>query len=136
MDSISESIRVHKNSFYAEIDKVLENSRKARLQAKSNPNTKNQSDYYLLKKYQLFEISGVTRLISKVKDDKKILIVVPYEETFDEIHTVHLSIGHGGVNKMMVFCLTIRPKISFSIEAKLSIDDSKLCFDFERCFLI
>ncbi|RMZ96774.1 hypothetical protein BpHYR1_005313, partial [Brachionus plicatilis] len=45
------------------------------------------------------EPNGVTRLINKVNDNK-ILIVVPYEETFDEIHTVHLSIENGGVNKM------------------------------------
>ncbi|RNA10131.1 hypothetical protein BpHYR1_040502 [Brachionus plicatilis] len=42
--------KVHKNSFYAEIDKIA---------AKSYPKTKNQNVYYLLKQSQLFEISGI-----------------------------------------------------------------------------
>lgn len=39
--------------------------------------------------------------ISKVKDDNKIIIDIPYEEILYEVHAVHLSIGHDRVNKLV-----------------------------------
>lgn len=69
-------------------------------QNKTNPNTKEDAVYYNMRRYQLLEIAGTTRLIRKI-DDKhpNILIILATEELFDEILTCHLAVGHGGVDK-------------------------------------
>jgi hypothetical protein len=70
--------------------------------AKENPGEKSQREYYLLETYQILEISGVERLIKKIKDNapNEILIIVPYEDLFDEINQVHIQGGHAGIKKM------------------------------------
>ncbi|CAF1016668.1 unnamed protein product [Brachionus calyciflorus] len=112
-----ESIDQHKESFYAEIEKIKSESRKiytkeeiqAKIklisESKNNQSTKLATEYYHLRNFQIFEIGGINRLIRKMNEnDHEIYIVVAFEDLFDEIRAVHLNCGHGGVNKMVKIC--------------------------------
>ncbi|RNA17920.1 hypothetical protein BpHYR1_004679 [Brachionus plicatilis] len=98
----------HKTSFYECLLKLTKNSErnvysrtkideiiKLLLQNKTNPNTKNDEYYYHERRHQVLEIAGKQRLIRKLDDKKKdILIIVATEDLFDEINTCHRDEGH------------------------------------------
>ena len=109
---LSEIRSIHKNTFYDQISKLFENSRKMyKLEQiyeiinciskpKNNPNTKTQRDYYLLNTFQVLEVAGTQRLIKKLDETNEIIFVCAFEDIFDEITTCHNNVGHGGVGKM------------------------------------
>ena len=108
----------HKESFYRELEKKLEQSRKIYKKSqiaemisslkynKGNIHTKDQRVYYLLTTYQVLEISGIECLIKKLSDENDNVIkkVFAYEDLFDEIQTCHKAVGHGGIKKTMKEC--------------------------------
>ncbi|CAF0801707.1 unnamed protein product [Brachionus calyciflorus] len=94
-DSESNERMVFSNSQLKEIIRIL-------LENKTNPNTKDDSVYYYMRRYQLLEIAGTTKLIKKTDEKNQgILIIVPTEQLFDEIHSCHLAVGHGGIGKTL-----------------------------------
>jgi hypothetical protein len=48
----------------------------------------------------VLKVSDVNKLIIPVSENNEIKYYVHNEELFDVIHVVHLSIGHGGRNRM------------------------------------
>ena len=57
---------------------------------KNNPNTKDESVYYHMRRCQLLELAGSNRLIRKLDEKQKsILIILPVEDIFDEINNCH-----------------------------------------------
>lgn len=70
------------------------------IQLKNNSKKKEPNDYNLLKKYDVLNVANVNKLIVPVSENNEIKYYVHDEELFDIIHDVHLSIGHGGRNRM------------------------------------
>lgn len=70
------------------------------IQLKNNSKKKEPNDYNLLKKYDVLNVANVNKLIVPLSENNEIKYYVHDEELFDIIHDVHLSIGHGGRNRM------------------------------------
>ncbi|XP_074030448.1 uncharacterized protein isoform X4 [Leptinotarsa decemlineata] len=63
---------------------------------------KTPGEYQRLSRYDIVKIGTVQKLIVPVKNDREPIQYYCYlEETFDIIHETHISIGHGGRNRMM-----------------------------------
>lgn len=61
-----------------------------------------RNEKYYSGKYDLLEISGVTKVIVKPKSlDDNIIYVTPIEEFFDKIDEQHKATGHGGRDKVL-----------------------------------
>lgn len=54
-------------------------------------------------KYDLLDISGISKVILKPKwiDDDNIIFITPIEEFFDKIEEQHIATGHGGRDKIL-----------------------------------
>ena len=66
-------------------------------------NRKNEpKDYQLLKQYDVVQIGNVEQLIYPVAEGStSIKYYVQIEDIFNVIHEAHVSIGHGGRNRMV-----------------------------------
>lgn len=70
--------------------------------AKNKISHKTPEDYQRLLKYDIVQIGNVQKLVVPVKNERDPIIYYTYlEEIFDIIHETHISIGHGGRNRMM-----------------------------------
>lgn len=70
--------------------------------AKDKIARKTPEDYQRLSRYDIVTVGTVKRLIVPVKNETEPIQYYCFlEETFDIIHLTHISIGHGGRNKMM-----------------------------------
>jgi hypothetical protein len=63
-----------------------------------NTRTRNPKKYSDAKPW--LKVSDVNNLIVPVSENNEMKYYVHNEELFDVIHKVHLSIGHGGRNRM------------------------------------
>ncbi|XP_072380793.1 KRAB-A domain-containing protein 2-like [Diabrotica undecimpunctata] len=69
---------------------------------KDKTSHKTSEEYQRLSRYDIVKIGNVEKLVVPVKNDRDpIVYYVFMEETFDIIHETHISIGHGGRNRMM-----------------------------------
>lgn len=69
---------------------------------KEKTNQKTPEDYQRLSRYDVVNIGNIKKLVVPVKDEKDPLIYYSYlEENFDIIHETHISIGHGGLTRMV-----------------------------------
>lgn len=58
--------------------------------------------YWLLKRYDILEVQNKRKLIFPMTaDDVNVLYYVTDEELYDVIHNAHVSIGHGGRDRMI-----------------------------------
>ena len=63
---------------------------------------KEPKDYQLLKRYDVVQIGNVEQLIYPVAEGStSIKYYVQIEDIFNVIHEAHVSIGHGGRNRMV-----------------------------------
>ncbi|RZB40243.1 hypothetical protein BDFB_001407 [Asbolus verrucosus] len=70
--------------------------------AKQKVRNKLPSDYHLLKKYDVLQTEGSKRLILPLKGlESNIIYYVQDDELFDILLETHLSLDHGGRDKMM-----------------------------------
>lgn len=70
--------------------------------SKDKKTNKKPEDYRRLLRYDTVEIGNVQKLVVPIKNERDPIIYYTYiEEVFDIIHESHLSIGHGGRNRMM-----------------------------------
>lgn len=70
--------------------------------SKNKSSGKKPEDYQRLKRYDVMKVGNVEKLIFPVsKDSSNVRFYVYFEELFTIIHEVHLSIGHGGRNRML-----------------------------------
>nr|XP_024215912.1 KRAB-A domain-containing protein 2-like isoform X1 [Halyomorpha halys] len=67
---------------------------------KVNPH-KDGNDYRFLKRYDVIEINGVTKLISPATDKESITYFVYDEELFEVLNDAHITTGHGGRDRMV-----------------------------------
>lgn len=64
--------------------------------------SKTPEEYQRLSRYDIVKFGTVQKLIVPVKNDREPIKYYCYlEETYDIIHETHISIGHGGRNRMM-----------------------------------
>jgi len=83
-------------------------------QLKKNSKKKEPNGYKLLKKYDVLKVAVINKLIVPLSDNNEIKYYVHNEELFDVIHNIHLSIGHGGRNRMeneVIQSIKISPEI-------------------------
>lgn len=79
-----------------EIIDVLKNCQDKRYQNLS------PTEKYYIGKYNILEISGISKVIVRSKsDDDNFIYVTPIEEFFDKIDEQHKATGHGGRDKML-----------------------------------
>ena len=62
---------------------------------------KTQREYYILRKFEVFDCGRNEKLIMKRKPDSPILYVIPLEEIYNVIKKTHIETGHGGRDKML-----------------------------------
>ncbi|KAF2886165.1 hypothetical protein ILUMI_20008 [Ignelater luminosus] len=68
---------------------------------KNKQTKKTPSDYQRLKRFDVMTIGEVEKLIGPVKEDNVIkYIQSSYRRKFEVLHAAHISIGHGGRNRM------------------------------------
>ncbi|XP_060858218.1 KRAB-A domain-containing protein 2-like isoform X1 [Metopolophium dirhodum] len=59
-------------------------------------------DYWLEKHYDIVKINGIEKLILPVSNqNENVKLYVMIEEIFDYLHEIHISIGHGGRDRML-----------------------------------
>lgn len=59
-------------------------------------------DYWLEKHYDIVKINGFKKLILPVSNqNENVKLYVMIEEIFDYLHEIHISIGHGGRDRML-----------------------------------
>jgi len=59
-------------------------------------------DYWLEKHYDIVKINGIEKLILPVSNqNENVKLYVMIEEIFVYLHEIHISIGHGGRNRML-----------------------------------
>ncbi|XP_060873867.1 KRAB-A domain-containing protein 2-like [Metopolophium dirhodum] len=58
-------------------------------------------DYWLVQRYDVIEVQGNEKLIRPMKENSDIIFYVHDEELYDILLNIHLSIGHGGRDRMM-----------------------------------
>uniref|UniRef100_A0A2S2PPZ4 KRAB-A domain-containing protein 2 n=1 Tax=Schizaphis graminum TaxID=13262 RepID=A0A2S2PPZ4_SCHGA len=58
-------------------------------------------DYWLVQRYDVIEVQGNEKLICPMKENSDIIFYVHNEELYDILLNIHLSIGHGGRDRMM-----------------------------------
>ena len=67
---------------------------------KNNPHIKTKREYYLLKQFQILEISNSSKLIKKLDENQSdIKQICSYENLFEQIAIADKSVGHGGIKK-------------------------------------
>ncbi|XP_022160133.1 KRAB-A domain-containing protein 2-like [Myzus persicae] len=58
-------------------------------------------DYWLVQRYDVIEVQGNEKLIRPMKENSDIIFYVHDEELYDILLNIHLSIGHGGRDRMI-----------------------------------
>lgn len=70
--------------------------------ARSSENKKTNEQYYLLRRYDIINVSGCESLVFKRKSEKDPLItLIPLEKYHEKLLEIHKSVGHGGRDKML-----------------------------------
>ena len=70
--------------------------------SKNKTSHKTPEDYQRLARYDTVQIGSVEKLVVPVKNERDQIIYYTYlEEIFDIVHETHISIGHGGRNRMI-----------------------------------
>lgn len=70
--------------------------------SKNKSSGKKPEDYQRLKRYDVMKVGDTEKLIFPIsKDSSSVRFYVYFEELFPIIHETHLSIGHGGRNRML-----------------------------------
>ena len=88
----------HLRMSYIQYNNLIADIKVAKLQT----TTKTQRDYYLLRKFEVYDCGRTERLIMKRKSESSpILYVVPLEEIYSVLHKAHIETGHGGRDKMI-----------------------------------
>lgn len=64
-------------------------------------NKKESNDLRFLRRYDIIEINGITKLIHPVTDQESIRYYVFDEELFGVLNEAHISTGHGGRDRMI-----------------------------------
>ena len=69
----------------------------------SHQEKKSTTDYYNLKRYNIFIIGGYERLITKVKEtnETNFKIYIYMEELYGILEKAHKETGHGGRDRMI-----------------------------------
>jgi len=62
---------------------------------------KDGNDYRFLKRYDIIEVNGVTKLISPVTEQDSIKYFVYDEDLFQVLNDAHITTGHGGRDRMI-----------------------------------
>ncbi|XP_057657392.1 KRAB-A domain-containing protein 2-like [Diorhabda carinulata] len=62
---------------------------------------KENNDLRFLRRYDIIEVSGITKLIHPVTDQENIKYYVFDEELFGVLNEAHISTGHGGRDRMI-----------------------------------
>ncbi|XP_039303442.1 KRAB-A domain-containing protein 2-like [Solenopsis invicta] len=75
-----------------EYDKLLAETEEAKAAIKKTP-----LQYRRVKRFDVFEIGGTKKLISK---DEPVKYYLPAEEIYDVIESAHIAVGHGGRDRM------------------------------------
>lgn len=71
------------------------------LKLKESREKKVCADYYVLKRFDIIEVSSVKKLIKPLlTESEKPIFFVAIDEIFDIIHDTHVNIGHGGRNRI------------------------------------
>ncbi|XP_020298040.1 KRAB-A domain-containing protein 2-like [Pseudomyrmex gracilis] len=69
---------------------------------KEKTSNKTSEEYQRLSRYDIVKIGNIEKLVVPVKNERDPIIYYTFlEEIFDIIHETHISIGHGGQNRMM-----------------------------------
>uniref|UniRef100_A0A6P7HHG1 KRAB-A domain-containing protein 2-like n=1 Tax=Diabrotica virgifera virgifera TaxID=50390 RepID=A0A6P7HHG1_DIAVI len=89
----SQNSQIFTKTAYMEMIKKVKNS-------KSKQTNKTPSDYQRLRRFDVMTIREVEKLIVPVKEDNVIKYYVHTEEIFDTLRDLHITIGHGGRNRM------------------------------------
>ncbi|KAL4122644.1 hypothetical protein QTP88_014934 [Uroleucon formosanum] len=58
-------------------------------------------DYWLVQRYDMIEVQGNEKLIRPMKENSDIIFYVHDEELYEILLNIHLSIGHGGRDRMI-----------------------------------
>jgi len=59
-------------------------------------------DYWLKKHYDIVKINGIEKLIStRSNQNENVKLYVMIEDIFDYLHKIHISIEHGGRDRML-----------------------------------
>lgn len=99
-NKILEDIAVVKaNSVFMTEERYNENINKV-LSLKLKPK-KEPYDYNFLKRFDVLAVDGVRKLIVPLKEGSDIKYYVHDGELFDILHKIHISIGHGGRDRMV-----------------------------------
>jgi Integrase zinc binding domain len=65
-------------------------------------NSKKPRDYWILKTYDVLIVQNKAKLIVPVREaTSDIIYYVTDEELFDILHSIHISVGHGGRDRML-----------------------------------
>ena len=112
-----EQQRIHKIKFYETLEAEaleaeLNNKKKAKRLfnrakydqllkeievAYSTKSRKTNRQYHLFETYEIYEVGGIKKIISKrTEEDDKIYYLVALEDAWDAIHVVHKAVGHKG----------------------------------------
>jgi len=112
-----EQLRIHKIKFYETLEAEaleaeLNNKKKTKRLfnrakydellkeievAYSTKGKKSNRQYHLLETYEIYEVGGIKKIISKrTVEDDNIYYLLPLEDVWDAIHVVHKAVGHKG----------------------------------------
>ena len=112
-----EQLRIHKIKFYETLEAEaleaeLNNKKKTKRLfsrakydellkeievAYSTKGKKSNRQYHLLETYEIYEVGGIKKIISKrTVEDDNIYFLLPLEDVWDAIHVVHKAVGHKG----------------------------------------
>jgi len=61
---------------------------------------KSASDYHMLQHYDVLKVDGVDKLICPVAEGGSVKYYVTANELFDILYRTHVSLGHGGRDRM------------------------------------
>lgn len=78
-----------------EYDEILSDMINVKL---NGPKTSLQ--YRRLKRYDVLEVSGISKLIAKCNDGD-VKYFIPLESVFDILLETHIAVGHGGRDRML-----------------------------------
>ena len=91
-----------------------------------NTKNKTQRDYYILRKFEVFDYGRTEKLIMKRKADSPILYELPLEEIYSAIKKTRIESGHGGRDKML-HCLFFLTEFPVYISVQLSNMTKQWC---------
>ncbi|XP_060846515.1 KRAB-A domain-containing protein 2-like [Rhopalosiphum padi] len=106
IDKIVSSKKRGDNIFYFSFEEYNNKIQKIK-ELKIGTLKKTVTNKRLIRKYDVVSIGGKEKLIKPIVDNESdVLYYVTVDELFEVIHAAHLSVGHGGRNRMMAVLKT------------------------------